>query len=164
ESIEHHVERGLFLRDEEHGLAASQSACNQIRNGLRLPGPGRPLDHQMMPALDGSQGAKLCGIRVHHLRCPLRREAVVEHQPGDGMSNKGAARALSELSSSKNRRNPAARNSVSTPCSSCVRRAVSARRRKLVERTGAASRVSRKLSVCCCRVAVSMAASNASTS
>ena len=77
----HDVERRHLLGHEQHGLPAGQSLRDEVRDGLRLPGAGWPLEHQIVPARHAGDCAQLTRVRVDDLSRRLGRELAIELEP-----------------------------------------------------------------------------------
>ena len=73
-----HLERRHLLGDEQHGPAGMHRGRDQIGDGLRLAGPGRALDDQVLAGARRLERLRLRGIRVEHVEHLAGREALVE--------------------------------------------------------------------------------------
>ena len=62
----HDLQRGHLLRHEQHRATARQRLADQVGDGLGLPGPRRPLDHQVAPPDRVQNRERLRAVRVHH--------------------------------------------------------------------------------------------------
>ncbi len=73
QSILHDLQRRALLRDEEHALAGSQRARQQVRDGLRFTGARRTFEHERA-TLDGFDH----GLELRRVRGDgnLRRERI----------------------------------------------------------------------------------------
>jgi hypothetical protein len=66
QAVEDDVDRGPFLADEEHPLAAPDMVGDQVGDGLRLAGAGRALNDVALATARQGHCSALRGIGLHH--------------------------------------------------------------------------------------------------
>ena len=76
QALEHDLQRGHLLADEQHALAGRHALGDDISDRLAFAGARRPLQHKALAGQRGGDRLSLARIGVEHLEAILGRAAV----------------------------------------------------------------------------------------